>query len=341
MTTMPVSTRPAPVVSDAVPETVRVTVAVPTYRRPDDLRRLLPMLLEQVREVACAPGSRYRADVLVVDNDPDRSAADVVAEVSGVRYAAEPTPGIAAVRNRALDEAADARLLAFIDDDERPAAGWLAHLLETWAASGAAAVSGRVLAEYAGELDPWIRAGEFFVRRRMPTGTTIDVAACGNLLLDLDQVRGLDLRFESTLGLGGGEDTLFSRQLARAGARMVWCDESAAVDQVPAERMTRAWVLTRAWSHGNATVLIDLRLTSGLLARLALRARGTARGVLRVAGGAARWGWGVLSGSLRHQARGLRALFRGAGMIGGAFGLVYEEYARSGRRLRLARGAAR
>lgn len=338
ITTITSMTSPTAPVAGPVP--VRVTVAVPTYRRPADLRALLPLVLAQAGEVCSAPGSRYRADVLVVDNDPDRSAADVVARMPGVRYVAEPTPGIAAVRNRALDEAADARVLAFIDDDERPADGWLAHLLDTWADTGAAAVSGRVLAEYAAELDPWIRAGSFFVRRRMPTGTPIDVAACGNLLLDLDQVRTAGVRFDSSLGLGGGEDTLFSRQLAAAGGRMVWCDESAAVDQVPAERMTRRWVLTRAWSHGNATVVIDLYMTPGRPARLALRLRGIVRGLLRIGGGAARWLWGTGSRSQRHQARGLRTAFRGAGMIGGALGVVYVEYARSGRRWRL-RGVPR
>jgi glycosyltransferase involved in cell wall biosynthesis len=334
-------TMTTPRAASAATGTVRVTVAVPTYRRPADLVALLPLLQEQVRAVCTAPGSRYRAEVLVVDNDPDRSAADVVAGMPGVRYAAEATPGIAAVRNRALDEAGDARLLAFIDDDERPAEGWLAHLLRTWDATGAAAVSGRVLAEYAGELDPWIRAGRFFVRRRMATGTEIDVAACGNLLLDLDQVRAAGVRFDSSLGLGGGEDTLFSRQLARAGGRMVWCDESAAVDQVPADRMTRSWVLTRAWSHGNATLVIDLYMAPTAAARLRLRIRGIGRGFVRIAGGAARWLWGLAGRSLEHQARGLRTVCRGAGMIGGAFGLVYVEYARTGRRWRLARGGSR
>jgi hypothetical protein len=315
-----------------------VTVAIPTYRRPDELRALLPLVLEQAREVSAT--GRYVVDVLVVDNDPEGGGA-AAASVPGVRYVAEPTPGIAAVRNRALDETTGARLVAFIDDDERPLPGWLAELLDTWAPSRPAAVSGRILAEYAGELDPWIRAGEFFVRRSMPTGTPIDVAASGNLLLDLDQVRGLGIRFEAPLGLGGGEDTLFSRGLTRAGGRMLWCDESAAVDQVPAERMTRAWVLTRAWSHGNGTVLADLLLTPGLRARVTLRAGWVVRGLLRVGGGVARWGWGVLTRSLRHRARGLRAVCRGAGMIGGACGLVYEEYARTGRRWRLARVAAR
>jgi len=315
---------------------LRVTVAVPTFRRPHDLRAGLPMLLQHAREVSADPSGRYVVDVLVVDNDPGRSAEALVAELGApqLRYAAEPTPGIAAVRNRALDEAGSARLLAFIDDDERPEPGWLARLVETWETTGAAVVSGRILADYAGELDPWIRAGDFFVRRSMPTGTPIDVAAAGNLLLDLDQVRAVGVRFESPLGMGAGEDTVFSRTLVNAGARMVWCNESAAVDFVPLERMTRTWVLTRAWSHGNATVLVDLWLTRSRLARARVRARGLGRGVLRVGGGAARWALGLATRNLRHQARGLRAVLRGAGMIGGACGLVFEEYGRGGRRLR-------
>lgn len=341
MTTTPVPARTDD--ATAATDLVRVTIAVPTFRRPDDLRAALPMLLAHADELDASPGGRYRTDVLVVDNDPAGSAAAVVEELGGprLRYVVEPTPGIAAVRNRALDEAADARLLSFIDDDERPCPGWLATLVATWEATTAAAVSGRILADYAGELDPWIQAGDFFVRRSMPTGSPIDVAACGNLLLDMDQIRRFATRFESTLGLGGGEDTLFSRSLVRSGGRMVWCDESAAVDAVPLERMTRAWVLTRAWSHGNAAVLTDLRLASGPAARVGLRARGVARGLLRIAAGLVRWGWGVLSRSLRHQARGLRAALRGAGMVGAACGVAYEEYARTGRKWRFSRTAAR
>lgn len=332
---IPRTENPAPGLAGDV---LRVTVAVPTYRRPDDLRALLPLLRRQADEVTAASDGRYAVEVLVVDNDPGRSAeASVLEGGADVRYAAEPSPGIAAVRNRAMDEAAGSRLLAFIDDDERPRERWLAALLDTWAGTGAALVAGRVLAEYAGSLDPWVAAGDFFVRRNLPTGTPIDTAAAGNLLLDLDQVRGCGARFDSSLGLGGGEDTLFSRSLVRAGCRMVWCAESAVVDQVPAVRMTRRWVLTRAWSHGNGAVLTELRLTSGTWPRLGVRARAVAGGLVRLAGGAARWVLGLLSGSARHQARGLRAALRGAGLVGGALGVVYHEYARDGHRWRLSR----
>src|SRR3712207_6919232 len=53
--------------------------------------------------------------------------------------------------------------------------------------------------------------------------------------------------------------------------------------------------------------------------------------LFRSGGGGLRWSWGLVSWSARHQARGLRTLLRGAGMVGGACGLVFEEDARSGR----------
>lgn len=266
---------------------------------------------------------------LVVDNDPDAGARPVVEAVGAglVRYAHEPEPGISAVRNRAIDVAGRG-LLAYIDDDERPNDVWLSALLETWAASGAATVSGRVIAAFAGPLDPWLAAGAFFRRRSMPTGSAIDLAAAGNLLLDLDQVIPTGLRFASDLGLTGGEDTLLSRQLHAAGLRMVWCDESVVTDMVPRSRMTRRWVLTRAWSHGNTTTVVALRLAHSASGRLRVRASQTVGGIARVVAGLGRFAFGILARSDRHQARGLRMAFRGAGFISGALGLVYAEYAR-------------
>lgn len=311
-----------------------VTVAVPTFRRPEDLRALLPQLLAQAAELTADSGGRYDVEVLVVDNDPDGSAAQTVAELAapGLRYAHEPQPGIAAVRNRALDEAAGARVLAMIDDDELPHPGWLAHLVHTWEDTGAAAVAGRVLAAYQGRLPDWVAAGDFYERFTMPTGTRVGTAAAGNLLLDVDQVRQAGVRFATDLGTGGGEDNLFSRTLVRAGGTIVWCDESVAVDQVPAARMTRRWVLTRSWSHGNASVLTDLRLAAGPAERVGVRARGLARGLGRIALGGLRWAAGLLLRSHRHQSRGARTLLRGAGMVGAVLGVVYREYARPGER---------
>lgn len=316
-------------------EPVRVTIAVPTFHRPAELTTLIPMLLahaDRAEALGRDAGAGFTADVLVVDNDPEASGRPAVEAVrdARLRYVVEPHPGISAVRNRALDETAGSRLLAFIDDDEHPHDGWLEHLLGTWEATGhPAAVAGRVVASFAGPLDPWLAAGRFYVRRSMPTGTPIDVAAAGNLLLDLDQVRASGVRFADDLGLSGGEDTLFSRQLHASGRRMVWCDESAITDLVPLDRMTRRWVLKRAWSHGNSASVLRVRLAGGGVRGLTARASGVVGGLARLAGGALRWAFGAVTRSLTHQARGARAMWRGGGMVQGAAGVVYQEYART------------
>ncbi|MGY2064499.1 glycosyltransferase family 2 protein [Blastococcus sp. SYSU DS0619] len=311
----------------------RTTVAVLTYRRPELLRALLPELLAQAAD-ACPEWGPVR--VLVVDNDPGATGRPVVAERSAgtapavsLVHVNEPTPGIAAGRNRALAEAADSELLVFIDDDELPSPGWLAHLLRTRERTGAAAVAGTVTSRFPGPLPEWIVAGGFFERRRLPTGTPIDVAATNNLALHLPQVRAAGLAFDARFGLTGGEDTLFTRQLAARGARLVWCAEAVVTDLVPLERATPRWVVRRAFSSGNSMTRVDLALATSLRARCAARLRGALRGGARVLGGGVRWVAGALVRDLTHRARGVRSLARGAGMVAGALGHGYQEYAGS------------
>lgn len=195
-----------------------VVVAVLTFRRPATLNTSLPLILSQVRE--CEMKLAHSSiSVLVVDNDPGASARATVMSMSDgtLRYAHELQPGISAARNRALNECAAADILVFIDDDERPNPLWLDTLLTTWLNTSATAVMGRVISEFEIPLDAWVAAGDFFWRKSMETGTSIPIAAAGNLLLDLNQVRRLGLSFESKLGLSGGEDTLFSHHLTQRG----------------------------------------------------------------------------------------------------------------------------
>lgn len=305
---------------------LRVLLAVLTYRRPADLREILPELLAQTSRVGAW------SEVLVVDNDPDAGAADLVGGFAGegrVRYAHEAAPGIAAARNRALAESAGFDVLVFIDDDERPVEEWLARLLATYAVERPTAVVGPVVSRYDEQPEPWISAGRFFDRRRLPTGTVLDVAATNNLLLDLAQVRELAVEFDERFGLTGGSDTLFTRQIVARGGRMVWCDEAVVWDVVPRSRLTRRWVLHRAFRSGNGHSRVALEGATSHLERLRVRAGLTARGAVRFAGGCARYLAGALTGSLGARARGLRTVVRGAGMLSGAYGYVYSEYKRT------------
>jgi succinoglycan biosynthesis protein ExoM len=301
-----------------------VVIAVLTYRRPDDLTELLPLLVQQA-----AGEVGQDTSVLVVDNDPEAGARETCTGVHpAVRYVHEPRPGIAAARSRALREAHAHDLLVFIDDDERPSAGWLHSLLDTYDRTGSAAVVGPVISSFDGPLDPWISAGGFFERRRLPTGSPLTVAATNNLLLDMRVVRDRELDFDDRFGLSGGSDTLFTRQLVDSGARMVWCDEAVVTDVVPAARATRDWVLRRRLRFGNTTSRVELELAGSAAARLRVRAGLLVRGVARVGGGALRFGLGTIGRHVGHRANGARTVARGIGMLSGAVGHTYVEYKR-------------
>lgn len=303
---------------------VTVVIAALTYRRPGDLDELLPELVAQRESIEDS------VEILIVDNDPDAGAREqVTAFGNAVRYVHAADPGIAAARNVALDAAGDADLLVFIDDDERPVRAWLSRLVAAWREYHSTAIVGPVISAFEVEPGEWIRAGGFFTRRRLPTGTVLDIAATNNLLLDLAEVRRLDLRFDLRFGLTGGSDTLFSRELVAKGGSMIWCDEAIVTDVVPASRATRAWVLRRAFRSGNSWIRTSLAVEPTALGRLWTRVALSARGLGRVIAGAGLVAVGALTRQSRWHARGMKAILRGAGVLAGAFGSVYAEYRRA------------
>ena len=243
-----------------------------------------------------------------------------------VRYVVEERPGVAAVRNRALDETPERDLLIFIDDDEEPEPGWLAALVGMRASTGCQAVAGPVIPVYEVEPEEWVRQGEFFVRKTWPTGTIRPVAASNCLLLDLGFVRRKGLRFDEAFGATGGEDTLFTRRLSAAGGVIRWCDEARVRDHVPASRLARPWILRRQRSHAATSVRVELAL-AGAGVQPAIRARAAVGGLVRIVVGALRTAGGTLIGDPRHAAKGARLLARGRGILAASTGGgVHREY---------------
>ena len=254
------------------------------------------------------------------------SADEPTAGDVSVRYVVEERPGVAAVRNRALDETTERDLLIFIDDDEEPEPGWLTALVGLQASTGCQAVAGPVIPVYEVEPEEWVRQGEFFVRKTWPTGTVRPVAASNCLLLDLGFVRRAGLRFDEAFGATGGEDTLFTRQLCAAGGVIRWCAEARVRDHVPASRLARPWILRRQRSHAATSVRVELALAGGG-AQPAIRARAAAGGLVRIVIGGIRTAGGILIGDPRHAAKGARLLARGRGILAASTGGgVHREY---------------
>ena len=317
----------------------RLVVAVLTYRRPERVAALVPVLVEQAADLARRVEG-VAVSVLVVDNDPaGTGAAAVAAEPSAagpacpVTAVVEQEPGISAARNRALSAAADQDVLVFVDDDEVPHAGWLDALYATYRATGADAVAGPVVSRFAVEPEPWVVAGGFYDRnhrRGLLTGTGIPSAATNNLLLDLRTVRRTGLAFDPVFGLSGGEDTHFTGALTAGGGRIVWCAEAVVSDVVPVDRLSRRYLLARSAALANASARVALVLAPGGGPRAVLRVRTLGTGLVRGTVGALQVALAAVRGDVAGDARGRRGLARSRGELLAACGRVLLPYARQG-----------
>lgn len=305
-----------------------LTLAVLTYHRNDLLRSALPLLTAQVAQ---AVEAGHAPRLVVVDNSPEGEAREVVeahATSGDVRYVHEPTPGLAAARNRALDEAEGTRLFCFIDDDETPGEGWLLDLVACWRRTGASAVSGPVRSLPETPLDAWTEGTGLFARPTRPTGSPRPGMASNNLLLDLDFVRRHHIRFDERFGFTGGEDSKFGQDLQAAGGRIVWCDEAEVSEVVPAARLERDWIRQRLTRFGESWVRARSIDMTGREAAV-FRARTAAKGSAKVAKARAQLELARRRGDERAQGAAEAELAGGLGMVRGAAGVNRQEYGRA------------
>jgi succinoglycan biosynthesis protein ExoM len=225
-----------------------ISVCICTYQRPELLARLLAGLEQQATD-GC-----YTFDVVVVDNDPARSAQRLV--TSGrfrldLAYDWEPERNISLARNRAVRNARG-NLIAFIDDDERPGPEWLAQLYRTLREQSADGVLGPVVPELPPNSPEWLTRARVFERKRHRTKTPIGAsdARTGNALLVRSLFVDHEEWFDPAFGRTGGEDSDFFARQFRKGRRFVWCDEAVAHEAVPPDRWSVSYHLRRLWRAG-------------------------------------------------------------------------------------------
>ena len=114
---------------------MRVSVVVPTYRRPDDLRRCLDAIGRQLRRPD---------EVLVVLRAEDAESLGVTSKVqrSGVRTVEVHESGVVSAL-RAGAEAALGDVIVFLDDDAFPRPEWLSTVCDRFEDPSVGAVGGK------------------------------------------------------------------------------------------------------------------------------------------------------------------------------------------------------
>lgn len=294
-----------------------VAVGVCTYRRPEQLRRLLESLavLEYPRE---------RVHIVVIDHDPEQSARPIVeslmTHVADLRYETESIRLISAARNHLASSAlaTGAPYVVFVDDDEWVSKGWLGELVAAAHQLSADAIAGPVLPVYEAGVSQWVIDGGFFMRERFATGRRVGGHGIGNVLVRSEWLARIKPPFGERFRTRG-EDTYFLMELERAGARTYWCDEAALHEWVPRERAAGAWLIRRAFAMGSAysECLICAGLgTAGYADRVA-------KCVLRMTQGVVCLPWAVVRG----RAAVIATVAHVAAGAGGLHGLMLKKRA--------------
>ncbi|MFZ6772450.1 glycosyltransferase [Undibacterium sp. SXout7W] len=238
-----------------------VSICICTFRRPELLRRLLIAIHAQEE-------TSMSVQVVVIDNDPQHSAAQVLSDMQTIygdrlTFASLAQPNISLARNAAIG-LATGKWIVMVDDDEYPQSDWLKQLFHQQHKQAADVVFAPVLPEYADNTPAWIKKGKYFDRRRLPSGTTIGHkdARSGNVLVRrsvLDSIfSGAEGPFDPAYGRSGGEDSMLFRQMAASGAKMIWCDEAPVYEYVPLERATAFWLLQRSFRTGQLFMRTEL-----------------------------------------------------------------------------------
>ncbi len=192
-----------------------VSVVIPTFDRPEGLRRCVAAMLGQ---------THADLEVIVCDDGGSTPAAATLADIADDRLIVlrQDNAGPAAARNRGA-AAATGDLLAFTDDDCAPRPDWLARFAAAWDDEPRRAVGGRTVnalpdnpfSEASQVVVDWLydqlnadpADAAFFTSNNLAVGRQAFLEAGG---------------FDESYPLAAGEDRAWCRTWRRGGGRLAY-----------------------------------------------------------------------------------------------------------------------
>ncbi|MBV9304938.1 MAG: glycosyltransferase [Acidobacteriaceae bacterium] len=247
-------------------KSIEISVVVPTYRRPDHLKRTLLSCIEQ-------RNLERKFEIIVVDNDENASARTTVQTIAKatkipIVYLEEARAGISWARNAGV-AAASGRFIAFLDDDEFATPEWLNSLWTTIQDAGADIAFGPVIPRFAiPDAAVSAYAKKVYTRdAQLASGTELEWGAIGNCIIRAERCFGNLLPFDPRLGISGGEDALFLHQARADGRKLVWCAEAVVWETIPMAKLSYSYLLKRAFRGGQTTTFVHLATKPANLSR--------------------------------------------------------------------------
>lgn len=301
---------------------LNVAICIITCHRPHGLEKLL----DSLNNLTFSENAQPNIHVVVVDNDPQGSAEDIVSGTGLIwphTYVVEQEKGIPFARNRCMEIALEqgSEWIAFLDDDEYCDAAWLDALLAMQKTGSADVVWGPVFPVYESPVPAWMEKGGFYDRWHYENGQRITSAATNNVFFRTALVTEGKLRFNTAMRHTGGTDHLFFKQAVQRGYNIVWASEAKVWEDIPENRLTEAWLCKRFLRLGNTHTLTCLYLDSGWGMRIKVFVQGMLRFTLGALAYPATW---LLPKQYGMKIK--RAFFRGVGMLSALCNIRYQEY---------------
>ncbi|MBU6461940.1 MAG: glycosyltransferase family 2 protein [Bradyrhizobium sp.] len=256
--------------------TVTVVVCIPTFRRPQHLRRTLQSLADQ--QTHC------RFAVVVIENDAMKcEGAPVAAEfLHGGRLqglcVVEPRQGNCRAINAAFQTALAtfpaAIHLLMIDDDEVASPYWLERMVSAAEATGADVIGGPVLPNFDDDSKRALRRHPAFCPAYDASGPVPTIYGCGNCLIKRAVFERLDdPAFDLRFNFLGGGDTDFFARCRQAGMKFHWTADAIITETVPPSRTNPGWLALRGLRIGAINYHVEFKAARTLPTRIKLLAR--------------------------------------------------------------------
>lgn len=251
-------------------------VCIPSFRRPDGLKKTLASLATQQVDFAFA--------IVVIDNDGVGQEALAVTQsfltdtgMLGQAFV-EPQQGNCYAINSAFAKARSlypsASYFLMIDDDEIASPIWLANMVRTAETLGVDIVGGPVIRAFDKPASKGVELHPLFGSIEAKTGPVDMIHGSGNCLLSKRVFERLEKpQFDVQFNFLGGGDMDFFTRSKRSGLRFGWSAEAIITEFVPVERMEPKWIMTRSLRTGIINYSIDRARRPGLQGAVMLQAK--------------------------------------------------------------------
>jgi len=244
---------------------IKISVVIPTRKRPRELRAALFSLVEQTMPQSCY-------EVIIVDNGPSQETAAVAEcyrdRIANLRYVEEPEPGLHSARHRGMREACGS-LLVYIDDDVEVDPTWLQSVEDGFARHGADLVGGRNLPKWEGVPPGWLLRLWMEKKKDGQSIGYLSILDFGDQMKEIDPLYVWGCNFAirkkiliecggfhpdsmpaELLHLRGDGESHVSRFVASHGYRALYVPAACVHHHVPKERMTLDYFRQRAFNQG-------------------------------------------------------------------------------------------